>query len=148
MQMNEGCDLTSEIEPYPNGGYRKARRTNTANAASTRAGFKSEAVTARKSERELNDALRQTFAGGRVLISPGVFALPLEDNVKVLERVRDFTAFNDESVPDHDFGRFELAGVVYCFEFECISRTQYGSNEPADIGKATRVLTIMRADEY
>jgi len=138
MQMNERCDLTSENEPYPNGSYRKARRTNAAKAASTRAG----------SERELNDVLRQTFVGGRVLISPGVLALPPEDNAKVLERIRDFTAFNDEKVPDHDFGSFELAGIVYCFELECVSRTQYSSNEPAHIGKGTRVLTIMRADEY
>ena len=148
MQMNKSCDLTGEIGPYSNGGHRKVRRTNKAKAASVRAGSKSEAATEPKSERELNDALRQTFAGGRVLISPGVYALPSEDNLKVLERVRDFTAFNDETVPDHDFGSFELAGVVYCFELERVWRAQYGSNEPADIGKATRVLTIMRADEY
>lgn len=148
MRMNESCDLTRKIEPYTNGGYRKARRTNTAKAASMPAGSKFEAATEQKSERELNDALRQTFTGGRLLISPSVHSLPSEHNAKVLERVRDFTAFNDENVPDHDFGSFELAGVVYCFELECVSRAQYGSTEPADKGKATRVLTIMRADEY
>jgi len=146
--MNESCDLTREIEPYPNGAYRKTRRTNTAKAASMPAGSRSEAATERKSECELNDALRQTFTGGRVLISPGVHSLPSEYNAKVLERVRGFTAFNDENVPHHDFGSFELAGVVYCFELECVSRARNGSNEPGDIGNATRVLTIMRSDEY
>jgi hypothetical protein len=148
MQMNESCDLATEIGPYPNGGYRNARRTKTVNAGSPPAGPKSEPATGRNSERELNDALRQTFTGGRVLISPCVHSLPTEDNAKVLERVRGFTAFNDENVPHRDFGSFELAGVVYCFELECVSRARDGTREPADTGKATRVLTIMRADEY
>jgi uncharacterized protein DUF3768 len=146
--MNESGDVTREIEPCPNGGHRAERRANTRKAASMFAGPKYRAATERNSERGLNDALRQTFTGGRVLISPGVHSLPPDDNAKVLERVRGFTAFIDDNVPHHDFGSFELAGVVYCFELEGFSSAQDGSKEPAGAGKATRVLTIMRADEY
>ncbi len=53
-----------------------------------------EAAPQKSSVRELNDALRQTFTGGRVLLSPGVLALPVEANAEVLERVRSFTAFD------------------------------------------------------
>ena len=147
MQMNERCDLIRAIEPCPNGVYGKSRHINTANAAAIPTGFKSKAGTDRKSERELNDALRQTFTGGRVLISPGVQSLPSEDNAKVLQRVRDFTAFNDQNVPHHDFGSFEVAGVVYCFELERAPRAR-NSNQSAYTGEPARVLTIMRADEY
>jgi methyltransferase (TIGR00027 family) len=111
------------------------------------AGPKYEAAARKNSIRELNDALRQTFTGGRVLLSPGVLSLPVEANAEVLERVRSFTAFDPEDEAEHAFGRFDFAGIAYCFELEC-SRTQNGSKEAVDAGKATRVLTIMRADEY
>jgi hypothetical protein len=148
MHMNERCDLITKIESYPNGLYRQARYVNRTKAAAMPAGSQSKAATERKSERELNDALRQSFTGGRVLISPGIHSLSSEDHVKVLQRVRDFSAFNDETVPHHDFGSFELAGVVYCFELERAPRARNDSNEPDYVGKPTRGLTIMRADEY
>jgi hypothetical protein len=148
MQMNEGYDLIGATGPYPTSSHRKSRRSNAAKMAPVPADSKSEAAPERKSERELNDALRQTFAGGRLVVSPCILSLPFEQNLRVLECVRDFTAFNDANIPHHDFGSFDLDGVVYCFELECVSRAQYGSNEPASDGKATRVLTIMRADEY
>jgi methyltransferase (TIGR00027 family) len=105
------------------------------------AGPKYEAAAQKNSIRELNDTLRQTFTGGRVLLSPGVLSLPVEANAEVLERVCSFTAFDPENEADHDFGRFDFAGIAYCFELECCK-------EAVDAGKAARVLTIMRADEY
>ena len=107
-----------------------------------------ETAAQKNSVRELNDALRQTFTGGRMLVSPGVLSLPAEANAEVLERVRSFTAFDAENAAEHDFGRFDLAGVAYCFELECPPRAHDGSKEAPDGGKATRVLTIMCADEY
>jgi methyltransferase (TIGR00027 family) len=95
---------------------------------------------------ELNDALRQTFTGGRVLFSPGICSLPPDAKAEVLERVRGFTEFDRENNPHHDFGSFDFAGVTYFFELDCLSHPQDGSREPA--GEPTRVLTIMRADEY
>jgi Protein of unknown function (DUF3768) len=107
-----------------------------------------EAVMERNSMRARNDALRQTFTGGRIVLSPGVLSLPPQANAEVLERVRSFSAFDAENDPYHDFGRFDLAGVTYVFEVDCCARDTPGSKDPADAGKAARMLTIMRADEY
>ncbi len=62
--------------------------------------------------RTLNDALRTTFQGGRVLVTRGVRALPLEVNAVVLQAVQAFDAFTPENDPygEHDFGSFELEG--------------------------------------
>jgi methyltransferase (TIGR00027 family) len=95
--------------------------------------------------RELNDRLRQTFTGGRVVLSPGVLALASEAKDEVLGRVRAFTAFAAGN-PDHDFGSFDIAGVVYCFEVDCYARMDADDDAASD--KPARTLTIMRADEY
>jgi hypothetical protein len=122
------------------------RATDPMQAVPMLGGLIYEAVMERNSMRALNDALRQTFTGGRVVVSPGVLSLPPQANAEVLERVRGFSAFDAENAPHHDFGRFEFAGVTYCFEVDYARETNV-SNDAIDT-KATRVLTIMRADEY
>jgi hypothetical protein len=47
-----------------------------------------------------------------------------------------------------EFGRFDLADVTYVFEVNCYAHDIEGSKDSVDTGKASRVLTIMRADEY
>ena len=56
--------------------------------------------------RELNDAFRQTFIGGRVVVTPGVRSLPLATNALLLDRVRTFTEFDADNDPhqEPDFG--------------------------------------------
>jgi hypothetical protein len=101
--------------------------------------------------RELNDAFRQTFIGGRVLVTPGVRALPLESNAALLERVRTFDRFDGDNDPhqEHDFGAIEIAGERYFWKIDYYDSIMVGGSEdPTDPGKTTRVLTIMRADEY
>jgi hypothetical protein len=61
---------------------------------------------------------------------------------------RSVTKDNDPH-GEHDFGSFDLAGVSYFFEIDyCSPDMEGGSEDPADPEKTTRVLTIMRADEY
>jgi Protein of unknown function (DUF3768) len=101
--------------------------------------------------RELNDAFRQTFLGGRVVVTPGVRALPIELNAALLERVRTFDQFNNDNDPhqEHDFGAIEIAGDRYFWKIDYYDSLMVcGSEAPTDPGKTTRVLTIMRADEY
>jgi hypothetical protein len=101
--------------------------------------------------RQLNDDFRQSFAGGRVLVTPGIRSLAIETNAAVLERVRTFAAFNAENDPngEHDFGSFELEGATYFFKIDYYAPDmQSGSDDPADAAKTVRVLTVMRADEY
>jgi len=62
--------------------------------------------------RALNDAFRTTMAGGRVLMTAGVDALPSDVKAVVLRRVATFSDFTEENDPhgEHDFGSFALAG--------------------------------------
>jgi hypothetical protein len=99
----------------------------------------------------LNDSLRRTFEGGKVVLTEGVAALSEHDCAQVLERVRSFDAFSSENDPlgEHDFGNFDVAGVTYFFKVDYYAPDlDGGSEDPANPAKTTRVLTIMRADEY
>jgi hypothetical protein len=99
----------------------------------------------------LNDGRRRTFEGGRVVLTEGIAALSEHDCAQVLERVRSFDAFSPENDPhgEHDFGNFDVAGVIYFFKVDYYApNMDGGSEDPADPAKTTRVLTIMRADEY
>lgn len=101
--------------------------------------------------RELNDAFRKTFAGGKVMLSAGVNALPEETKSAVLAKVRTFDAFTSDNDPhgEHDFVSFEHEGVRYFGKIDYYaSGMQQGSEDPADRSQTVRVLTVMRADEY
>ena len=68
--------------------------------------------------RELNDAFRTTFAGGRVLITAGVGALPPILACEALQKVRTFTEFTPDNDPygEHEIGGFELAGRKFLWK--------------------------------
>ena len=101
--------------------------------------------------RELNDAFRTTFEGGRVLITAGVGALPPILACEVLQKVRTFTDFTPDNDPygEHDFGSFELAGHTFIWKIDYYDKSiTFGSEDPADPEQTTRVLTIMLAEDY
>jgi Protein of unknown function (DUF3768) len=101
--------------------------------------------------RELNDMLRRSFEGGRVLITAGVSALPPILACRVLEKVRTFADFTPDNDPhgEHDFGRFELIGRTFIWKIDYYDKSMsYGSEDPADPAQTTRVLTIMLAQDY
>ena len=101
--------------------------------------------------RALNDAFRRTFVGGAVMITAGVEAMPLDQRRSLLQKVRSFDAFGEDNDPhrEHDFGAVDEAGVRCFFKVDYYDRkTEFGSPDPADPAVTTRVLTIMRADEY
>jgi hypothetical protein len=101
--------------------------------------------------RELNDSLRRTFTGGKVVMTDGLAALAEADLAQLLTRVRSFDQFTSDNDPygEHDFGSIELEGVTYFFKHDYYAPDmEGGSEDPADPTKTTRVLTIMRADEY
>ena len=101
--------------------------------------------------RVLNDNFRSTFVGGRILTTAGVAELPVDTKARLLLAVQSFSNFTKDNDPhgEHDFGSIELEGEKYFwkidyYDLEC----QFGSEDPSDPEKTTRVLTIMRADEY
>ena len=101
--------------------------------------------------RALNDAFRTTMTGGRVMMTAGVDALPSDVKAMVIRRVATFSDFNADNDPhgEHDFGSFALAGRKFFFKLDYYDLAmEFGSEDPADPTKTTRVLTIMFADEY
>ena len=101
--------------------------------------------------RVLNDNFRSTFVGGRVVMTQGVDALPLDTKARVVLAVQSFDEFTADNDPhrEHDFGSLEIQGETYFFKVDYYALDMIGGSEdPADPEKTTRVLTIMRADEY
>jgi len=101
--------------------------------------------------RELNDTLRQTFTSGQVVMTIGVASLPEDELAQLLERVRRFDEFTKDNDPhgEHDFGSIEITGQTYFFKVDYYAPDMDGGSEdPSDPAKTTRVLTVMRADEY
>jgi hypothetical protein len=101
--------------------------------------------------RELNDTLRTTFTGGRVMLSAGVAALNEAEKASVLEKVRAFADFDKGNDPhgEHDFASVELNGETYFAKIDYYTPDlDGGSEDPSDPAQTTRVMTIMRADEY
>ena len=101
--------------------------------------------------RQLNDAFRTTFDGGKVLMSAGVSALSEQAQLEVVWAVRLFWQFTPENDPyeEHDFGAVTCRGVRYFWKIDPFDLDlRYRSPDPSDAAFTIRVLTIMRADEY
>jgi hypothetical protein len=101
--------------------------------------------------RVLNDNFRSTFVGGRVMITAGVSALPADTQARLLVAVQSFSNFTNDNDPhhEHDFGVIELEGERYYFKLDYYDlQCRFGSEDPSDPAQTTRVLTVMRADEY
>jgi hypothetical protein len=101
--------------------------------------------------RALNDAFRSTMTGGRVMLTARVGRLPSDVRAMVIRRVTTFSDFTPDNDPhgEHDFGSFTLAGHKFFWKIDYYDKgTKFGSEDPADPLKTTRVLTIMLAEEY
>jgi hypothetical protein len=101
--------------------------------------------------RVLNDNFRATFLGGQVVMSAGVAELPMGVRAQVVVKVQNFADFNEDNDPfgEHDFGSFEVAGETFFWKIDYHDTLcEFGSVDPADPEKTTRVLTIMFAGEY
>jgi hypothetical protein len=101
--------------------------------------------------RDLNDAFRSTFSGGNVVMTAGVDALPDMVKAAALQKAAKFDKFNEHNDPhgEHDFGSFELCGRRFFWKIDYFDRSmEYGSDDPSDPEKTTRVMTVMLASEY
>lgn len=101
--------------------------------------------------RDLNDAFRRTFLGGRVMVTRGVDALPGAIKSEALRLVRTHEQFDEGSDPcgEHDFGSFKIAGCKFLWKIDYYDpRCEFGSEDPTDPKQTTRVLTVMLADDY
>ena len=108
-------------------------------------------VRSAQSIRVLNDNFRSTFVGGQVVLTQGVNELPMDTKARLLLAVQRFNEFSTDNDPhgEHDFGNFEIDGENYFWKIDYYALDMDGGSEdPADPEKTTRVLTLMRADEY
>ena len=77
--------------------------------------------------------------------------LPEAERQALLGKVVEFKDFSEDNDPhgEHDFGKITHEGTDYFWKFDYYDRAcHYGSEDPSDPKQTTRVLTIMRADEY
>ena len=101
--------------------------------------------------RDLNDQLRQSLAGGVLVMTAGVIALGHAHQQKILQAVAKFDSFDEGNDPygEHDMGAFEVEGIRLMFKIDYYDRDLSAhSPDPADPSVTTRVLTIMLAEEY
>jgi hypothetical protein len=88
---------------------------------------------------------------GKVVMTAGIAALSPDDMVAVLSKVRAFSAFSADNDPhhEHDFGSFEHGEARIFWKIDCYAPDLlHGSEDPADLCKTVRVLTVMLASEY
>jgi hypothetical protein len=101
--------------------------------------------------RELNDAFRSTFSGGKVVMTNSVYQLPACVRANALVKVATFNEFTGDNDPyeEHDFSFFNLVGRTFYWKIDYYDeRCEFGSVDPADPEKTTRVLTLMLAEDY
>ena len=101
--------------------------------------------------RALNDELRQNFAGGVAVMTPGIAALGAAAVARIVKTVGVFDDFCRANDPhqEHDFGAFDADGHRVLFKIDYYDESlTYHSPDPADPSVTKRVITIMLAEEY
>lgn len=99
----------------------------------------------------LNDNFRKSLLGGKVMLTRGVFSKGQKTINKILDSVKMFNDFNyeNDSYKEHDYGSFEYDGEKIVWKINYYDRDlHYYSNDPTDITKTIRVMTVMLAEEY
>lgn len=101
--------------------------------------------------RALNDALRTTLEGGKLVMTAGVSELGPAHLAALLQYLRTFDRFEEGDDPygEHDFGAFEYNGQRFFWKIEYYDLAlEWHSEDASDPSKTTRVLTLMLAHEY
>lgn len=99
----------------------------------------------------LNDNLRKHLIGGKVMLSHGICFKPTNEKAEILNQVRCFNNFTEDNGPynEHDFGSFDYKGEKIFWKIDYYDKdNRFMSENPADVTKTNRVMTIMFADEY
>lgn len=109
-----------------------------------------------KTIQELNDRFRKgdTSIPGTVVVTSGVQALLEEAGesgqalASVVQAYDDFTKETDP-YGEHDFGKFTFLDADLYWKTDQYNTTyDGGSEDPTDLNKSRRVLTIMLTHEY
>jgi len=108
----------------------------------------------------LNDAFRSQLGvpsfgvsvPGRYVFTAGIEALSPEAQIDLWQKVREFDTFTEDNDPygEHDFGSIdhpEAGRVFWKIDYYDPTYTK-GSENPCDLTRTARVLTVMLASEY
>ena len=100
----------------------------------------------------LNDQLRVNGIGGKIVLTQGVVSLGEEMVKNLIDAMRKYTGWSKDTDPygEHDFGIIALTESckVY-FKIDYYdAQLEFGSEDSADPGVTTRVLTLTLAEEY
>jgi hypothetical protein len=101
--------------------------------------------------RKLNDDLRTGGSGGQVFITRGVQAIGEACVSAAINALRTFDEFTPDNDPngEHDFGRIVIEGEPLFWKIDYYDENrEFGSIDPSDPERTTRVLTLMLAGEY
>lgn len=101
--------------------------------------------------RTMNDTFRKTLYGGKIVLTQGIRSLPKTEIAEIMLKVSKFNDFTTDNDPykEHDYGSFECHGKNICWKIDYYDKNyEYASENPADVTKTNRVLTIMLADEW
>ncbi|ESY31830.1 DUF3768 domain-containing protein [Mesorhizobium sp. C386A] len=101
--------------------------------------------------RSLNDDLRIHRLGGSIVITPGISALGPSTVRDIISAITAFDGFTPENDPygEHDCAVMVVNGIkiIWKIDYYDLSRRCH-SPDPSDRNVTSRVMTIMRADEY
>lgn len=103
---------------------------------------------------ELNDNLRKHMwspGHNKIVLTRGVCSLPLIEQMLLLKQVKDFNDFTPDNNhwAEHDFGKIVHNNTNYFWKIDYYDNNcEFGSEDPSNPDITTRVLTVMRADEY
>lgn len=100
---------------------------------------------------QLNDNLRRSFVGGRVVVTKGVSSLSDSIYDQAIQMVKNFNQFNKDNDPydEHDMGMFKVEGESFMWKIDYYDESmQNASPDPSDSNVTRRVLTIMLSSEY
>jgi len=100
---------------------------------------------------KLNDHFRQTLQGGQVMFTRGAHDLGEDMVRRILIAVQNFSDFKADNDPygEHDFEAVTVDGVKCFFKIDYFDKElKWGSPDASDPAVTTRVMTIMKAEEY
>lgn len=101
--------------------------------------------------RQLNDKLRESLCGGRIVLTVGVQSMIDNERQELLKQVQEFDNFTEDNDPygEHDFGAINFKNDMYFWKIDYYDKDyNYFSPAPHDPNVTNRILTIMRGDEY
>ena len=101
--------------------------------------------------RQLNDDFRRSLQGGHIVLTQCVRALAPGRLARILRRLRAYDDFEagDDPHGEHDFGTIDDVGDRFFWKIDYHDPSLLaGSEDPANPLVTTRVLTLMRTDEY